>query len=993
MAGERRQLTVMFCDLVGSTPLSARLDPEDLREVVRNYQATCAEVIHRYEGHIAQYLGDGLLVYFGYPTAHEDDAARMQGEATPDTVVISPTTYQLVTGLFTTRSLGVHHLKGAPVPMELYQVLAESEMQHRFAVAVTKGLTPLVGRDEEVGLLLKRWEQAKEGRGQVVLLSGEPGIGKSRLVQVLKDRVATDGSARLEARCSPYHQNSAFYPLIDFLQRTLQFQRDDSSEQKFCKLEAALEVGATGRSPLSEAASLFASLLSLPLPDRYPPLNFTPQKLKEKTLQATVSWLLAEAEQRATLSVWEDLQWADPSTVEFLTLLLEQVPTTKLLVVLTYRPEFVPPWTPRSHLTPLVLSRLAHKQIEEMVAKVTVGEALPMEVVQQIVSKTDGVPLFVEELTKMVLESGLYVGATHASPLLGIPATLRDALMARLDRLNLAKEVAQLGATLGREFSYDLIHAVSPLDETSLQQALTKLGEAEILYQRGLPPQTHYIFKHALIQDAAYQSLLKSTRQRYHQQIARVLEERFAQIKETQPELLAHHYTEAGLIAQAIPYWQQAGERAVQRSAYVEAISHLTKGLEVLNALPDTPERVRNELTLQLALCDALVIVKGYTASDVEKTLTRARELCQHLGETPQLVPVLWRLASFYIMRREFQTTLELSERLMRLAQSGQDPYLLSVAHGALGITLYQLGELVSARPHLEQAITLYDPQKHPRSTVTADPRVDYLSFAAWTLWLLGYPDQGLKRNYEALTLAEELSHPFSLAYALGLAAVLHLLRREGSLARERAEAAITLSTEQGFPYWLAVGMGVRDCALAEQGQVQEGIAQMRQSRAPFTLALLARAYGKLGQVEEGLTVLAEALDTVNKTGERVGEAELHRLKGELVLQSGVRSQNKSRQVRSPESEVPSTQPLTPSTQAAAAQEAEGYFLKAIEVAHHQQAKSLELRAVMSLSRLWQQQDKKKEAHRMLAEIYHWFTEGFDTKDLQEAKTLLEDLA
>ncbi len=662
-----------------------------------------------------------------------------------------------------------------------------------------------------------------------------------------------------------------------------------------------------------------------------------------------------------------------------LALLLDQVPTTRLLAVLTFRPEFTPPWGNRSHLSQLTLRRLGRPHVETMVEQVTRGKVLPLEVLQQIVSKTDGVPLFVEELTKTVLESvesreSIESEGKLAQPSLrlGIPATLQDALMARLDRLGTVKELAQLGATLGREFSYELLHAVSPLDEDSLRQGLRQLVEVELLYQRGLPPQATYLFKHALIQDTAYHSLLKSKRQHYHQQIAQVLAEQFPETQETQPELLAHHYTEASLIEQALPYWQQAGERVTQRSAYTEAVAHFIGGLEVLKTLPDTPERVQQELTILLALNNALVPVKGYTAPEVEKTVTRARALCQQLGETPQLFPVLYGLWSFYVLRREVQTARELAEQLMRLAQRVHDPYLLALAHRALGYPLYFLGELISAWTHAEQAIALYDPQQHPRDTVsTSDLRVVCLSYASLTLWCLGYPDQALKRSHEAVALAEELSHPFSLANALGTAAVFHLLRREEQRARERAEAVIALSTEQGFPYFLALGRMVRGGALAEQGQVQEGIAQPHQIWLGHALAQLAEAYGKAGQVEEGLTVLAEAQAFVDKTGMHINEAELYRLKGELTLkQSGVRG---------PESEVQ--------------KEAEAYFLKAIEIARRQQAKSLELRAVMSLSRLWQQQGRQKDAHRMLAQIYGWFTEGFDTKDLQEAKALLEELS
>ncbi len=1064
---ERRQLTVMFCDLVDSTALSELLDPEELREVVQAYHATCAEAITRYAGYTAQHLGDGLLVYFGYPAAHEDEAARavrtaleilaglqslnarmrpalkarlphpiqvrigihtglvvigeigssekqellalgetpnlaarLQGLAEPDTVVISAATQHLVQGLFEHQDLGSQFLKGLSTPVAIYRVVGESAAQSRFEAAVSAGLTPLVGREAELEVLRQRWETAKAGSGQVVLVSGEAGIGKSRLVQTLKEQVLAEGATRIEFRCSPYHQNSALYPIIDHLQRLLQFQRDDTPQVKLTKLQRAL---VAYRFPQADTVPLLATLLSLPQPENVPPLTLSPQKQKQRTQEALVAWIVEEAEKAAVYCAWEDLHWADPSTLELLTLFLEQIPATRMFTVLTFRPEFTPPWGPRSYLTPLTLSRLGRSQVEAMIAQVTAGKPLPAEVVEQIRLKTDGVPLFVEELTKMVLETlgeratGVGKRSDWSSLQLAIPSTLQDSLMARLDRLAPVREIAQTGATVGREFSYDLLHAVSPLDEAALQHGLRQLVEAELIYQRGLPPQATYLFKHALIQDTAYQSLLKSKRQQYHQQIAQVLAERFPDTIETQPELLAHHYTEANLKEQALPYWQQAGDRANQRSAYAEAISHFTKGLELLKTLADTPERVQQELTFQLALSDALGMVRGYTAPEVKESVNRARALCQQVGETLQLFSVLFRLCLFYVVRGELQTTSELAEQMMRLAQSVQDSYLLSIAHMGLGCTLFLRGELISARPLLEQAIALYDPQQHPRPTVnTADPRLDCLSYAAWTLWCLGYPDQGLQRSQEAVTLAEGLSHPFSLAYALGSAAPFHVFRREESLAQERAEAVITLSTEQGFPFWLARGAIVQGWALAEQGQVEEGIVQLQQGLAaframgaewgrPYYLALLAETYGKEGQAEEGLAVLPEALDVVGKSGERFYEAELYRLKGELTLQQ--ESQKAKGQSQKSKMRTESSIPM-PDAQG----EAETCFLKAIEIAQKQQAKSWELRATMSLARLWQAQGKPHEARGRLAAIYNWFTEGFGTKDLQEAKVLLEEL-
>ena len=1054
-AAERRQLTVMFCDLVDSTTLSARLDPEEWREIVQAYQALGAHKIEQYEGRIAQYLGDGLLVYFGYPTAHEDDAqravrsglaivealqqapllqrhgvqvrigihtglvvigemgggtkrehlalgetpnlaARLQGLAAPNTVVMSDATQRLVTGLFDCADLGSQAIKGLSTPVHVYQVQGESGMRSRLEISSRRGLTPLIGREHEVQLLRDRWEQAKIGAGQVVLLTGEPGIGKSRLVHHMKEHGIAEGATHIEFRCSPFSQNTAFAPVIEHLQRLLQFEREDSPAVKLGKLQHTL---GQYRFPQVDTLPLMTALLSLPSPAESPPLTLSPQKHKQRTEEALVAWLMEEADRQAVVTVWEDLHWADPSTLELLALLLDQVPTTRLFMVLTARPEFQPPWPSRAYVMTLTLNRLPRTQAELMVQQVTGDKAVPAEVLQQIVAKTDGVPLFVEELTKTVVESGLLTVVNNhyelSGPLppLAIPATLQDSLMARLDRLATVKDVAQLGATLGREFSYEVLCAVALQDEGTLQQALAKLVEAEVLYQRGLPPQAHYLFKHALIQDTAYQSLLKSTRQQYHQRIAQVLEDRFADIKETRPELLAHHYTEANLGEQAIPCWQRAGERALQRSANAEAISHLTKGLELLIALPEIHERAQQEIILQTTLGQALIATKGYAASQVEQAYTRAQELCKQVGETPQLFSVLSGLMVFYLRRARYQTARELGEQLLDLAQHQQDPALLLEAYWALGETLIWLGEFAQARTHLEQGITLYAPQgeRFYAFLYGQDPGVLCQGYAAAALWYLGYPDQARKRSHEALTLARELTHSFSLAHALSNVTWVHLFRRDAQATQEGAEAMIRFSTEQGFPYWLATGTIFRGWALTEQGQVEEGITQIRRGLDawkamgaalcwPYFLALLTEAYGKVGCTREGLTLLAEALDVVEKTEERFYEADLYRLKGELLLaQSGVRS---------PVSAVSKSPILNPKSQA----EAEVCFLEAIEIAQCQRAKSLELRAVMSLARLWQQQDKQAEAYRMLLEIYNWFTEGFDTKDLQDAKALLEIL-
>jgi class 3 adenylate cyclase/predicted ATPase len=1042
---ERRQLTVMFCDLLGSTNLAARLDPEDLREVVRAYQKTAADVIEGFDGHIAQYLGDGLLVYFGYPQAHEDDAhravraalaiveamgtlntrlesehgvqlavrlgihtgpvvvgemgaggrheqlalgetpniaSRLERFAAPDTVVISAMTKRLVEGAFVLEDLGSHRLKGVPEPLAVAKVLKPTVAQSDEEEVGTGVVTALVGRDEEIGLLLRRWEQSKEGFGQVVLINGEPGIGKSALADVLREQVAREGYTRATYRCSPYHTNSALYPVITHLQRLWRWKRDDSPAEKLGKMEETLR---TTSLPLKEVVPLFAALFSLPLPEeRYPPLGLTPQQEKQQTQDALAAWLLEEAERQPILVVYEDLHWADPSTIENLGLLVEQVPTAPMLIVLIFRPQFVPPWPTRSHMTPITLNRLERPQVEAMITQLGGGKALPAEVVQYIVTRTDGVPLYVEELTKMLLESELLKeGADHYAlsgtlSSVAIPVTLQDSLMARLDRLPMVREVAQLGAVLGREFAYEMLRALAAVEESALQERLDQLVGAELLYQRGRPPRARYIFKHALIQDAAYASLLKRTRQQYHLQIAQMLEAEFPETVEAEPELVAHHYTEAGLNEQAVGYYHQAGKRATQRSANVEAINHLSKGLEVLMTLPDTVERARQELDLQTTLGPVLMAVKGFASLDTERAYARARELCQQVGETPQLFPVLCGLFRFHTLRAELQTTRELAEQLFSIAQRAQDPELLLEAHRVLGSSMLWLGELATARAHSEQGVALYDPQQH-RSHVFLyghDPGVGCQSFAALSIWMLGYPDQALQSIREALTLAKELAHPFSLAFTLAWAATVHQFRRELQAVQERAEALIALSTEQAFPFWLAFGTILRGWALTTQGAGAEGIAQIRQGlvayrateselHRPYFLGLLAEAHGKVGQIEEGLTVLNEALDTVNKTEERNWEAELHRRRGELLLMQ----------------------------QGQKVGEAEECFLKALDTARRQQAKSLELRAAMSLSRLWQQQGKQEEAYQLLAEIYGWFTEGFDTADLKEAKVLSEKLA
>jgi class 3 adenylate cyclase/predicted ATPase len=1037
---ERRQLTIMCCDLVRSSELAVRLDPEDLRQVIGAYHTCIKEIIARYQGTIARYMGDGVLAYFGYPQAHEDDAeqatraglalveavagvqtdigtelhvrvgiatgtvvvgdligedaareeavvgetpnlaARLQAQAEPDTVLIAGTTRSLLGELFEYRMLGKVPVKGSGDPVPVWQVTGTSAVDSRFEALHGTNLTPLVGREPEIALLLERWERAKEGDGQVVLLSGEPGIGKSRIVQELRGRLSDELYTRVSHYCSPYHTSSPLYPVIALLERAAGFDRTDTADAKLDKLEALLAPSATD---VQEATRLLAAVLAIPADHRYPPLALTPQRQKQRTLELLVEQLAGLAGQRPVLAVYEDAHWIDPSTFELLGLVIQRVQRLPALVLITFRPEFVPPWTSHAHVTRLSLSRLTRRHGSDIALRVTGGRVLPAEVLEQIVSRTDGVPLFIEELTKAVVESGLLQDAggrlelTGPLPPRAIPTTLYDSLMARLDRFAPVKEVAQIGAVFGREFSYQLLAAVIDIPAAQLDQALGQLVASELVFQRGTPPEAMYSFKHALVQDTAYQSLLRSKRHQLHAKIARMMEERFPEIAEARPELLAHHFTEAGLASQAIVYRQRAGERDLERSAYAEAISQLKQGLELLEALPDRPERVRQELSLRLALGSALTATRGYADPEVGDAYLQARELCRELGEAPpQLFPALHGLYRFYHVRGQLQAAREPGEQLLKMAVSVQDSGLFVEAHRALGVPLFWLGDVTRALENLEQGARLYRAQKH-RSHATmfgTDPGVVCLSYGALALWHVGHPEQAYNRSCEALALARNLSHHHSLALALVFAAWLHQFRREPQAAREHAEAAIAICSEQGFPLFMSMGTILRGWALGQEGRGEKGVAQMRRGLAdlratgaglwqPTFLSLIAEADGRIGQARRGLEVLGEAMAIVDRNDERFYEAELHRLKGELLLST----------------------PADPSG-------AERCFRIALEIAGRQRAKSLELRAACSLARLCAREGRRSEAHDLVAPIYGSFSEGFGMPDHQEAKALLDQL-
>jgi hypothetical protein len=836
----------------------------------------------------------------------------------------------------------------------------------------TTSATRLVGREQEVGLLLDRWEQTKEGRGQAVLLTGEPGIGKSRLAQTLVAQVAREGSVASVAQCSPYHQNSAFYSVIDVMQRALQFDRNDTADTKTCKLAHALTLY-----NMADALPLFTALLSLPAPTQHPPLTLTPQKQKELTIAAMVQWWLAQVEQQATVAVWEDIHWADPSTLEFLTLLLEQAPTSRLLVVFTARPEFVSPWSPRSHFITLTLNRLSRRHTEAMIAEVAGATSLPAEVTQQILAKTDGVPLFVEELTKSVIET---VGATGRSPLstLAIPATLQDSLMTRLDRLNTAKELAQLGATLGREFSYDLLHAVSSLTEDALQQGLRQLVESELVYQRGLPPQAQYTFKHALIQDAAYQSLLKSRRQQLHQQIAHVLEEKFPETKATQPEILAHHYTEANLIEQAISYWQQAGELASKRLALKEAIAHLDQGMALINALPPSLERNGKELDLRTWLGTTWMTLKGWAAPEVWTSLQPALGFAKSLSRRDALLTIYWGLSEYVLVQGRVAESLTWVNDMLAAAEASGDPYLLIVAHWEAGIAHFWRGDFAQSHVHDDKVLALYDEERHHQfaDLMNTDPTSDLGVHGSLRTWLQGYPDRAVQLCEANDAHARRGGNLFDLGWVLTGGGLLWDFRREPVRLLARVEEAERLGRTYSLPYISDVlAQVMKGIARLRAGQLAEGAPQLRgaietwhayggELWTPYWRAVLAEGLALSGDLAGGLQLIEESLMQIARPGweERWALAEILRLKGWMLTLQG---------------------------DLAAAEET---YLASLDVAREQQAKSWELRTTTNLARLWRQQGKQHEARTLLSEIYNWFTEGFDTKDLQEAKALLEEL-
>jgi len=1039
--GERRQLTVLFCDLVGYTPLSQQIDAEDLRELVLSYQKAAAEVIERYEGHIAQYLGDGLLVYFGHPAAHEDDAeravrasydiltalqrlndasvpagatphpslsvrigihtgsvvvgqmgagsrhetlaigdatniaARVQGIAEPDTVVISQATLKLVPGLFITRDLGAQALKGVDKPVSVHQVLQPSGVRSRLEAA--ERLTPFVGRESELALLEERWRRAQGGQGQAVLISAEPGLGKSRLLLMIHAQVKNSIHTWLECRAAPMTRNSAYHPVIELLKRGLQFKDGDTQALNLQRLERALDAIGIDK---ADAVPLLAPLLMLTLPSRYEPSPYGPELKRRKTMDYLNAWVLALAKFQPLALVFEDLHWSDPSTLELIGRLLEKIPATHILVLMTSRPEFHPAWPQQGHLARVSLGPLPGEQVAAMLDSLA-GKPLPPAVAQRIQERTNGVPLFIEEVTKHLLESDQIVEKDGRLELVGsidklaIPATLQDSLMARLDKLGEAKEIAQVCAVIGREIPYRLLALVTEQDETPLRQQLKKLTDAELFHQRGVPPESTYTYRHALILDTAYNSLLKSTRARLHGKIATTLEQHFKTRALAQPAVLALHFEQANLLEQAVKYYKAAGEAAAG-TAHGEATAFFEKALALLPSLPDGKSRDLLEMALQVNRAVSVSFAKGHVHPEVRAALERARSLYSGAADPMVQAAVAGFSWVAHLFSAQYEAAAKCGEEHVALGKSIAVPAIASNGFSNSAFAHVMLGRLGEALALSEQALQFTDIESGRifGRMIGNEPMTFALWLRAWLRWLAGYPDEALALTRQAVARAEAINIPLvSCVTATWGATYVLRSRREWAALEQACTATAALCERYGYEDGRLFTSANRGVALGLLGRTDEGLAALRHSiearESTGTVGLLARDYSDMsevclaaGRLDQARSALDQAFAMMEKHDERMWEAELHRLQGELLL-----------------AEASSAFPAG----------AEACLRKALEVSRTQRARSLELRAATSLARLWQKQHRPAEARDLLKPIYDGFTEGFDTPDLQDARAVL----
>jgi class 3 adenylate cyclase/predicted ATPase len=1041
---ERRQVTVMFADLVGSTALSARMDPEDLREIISAYQKCVASTVRRFGGFVARYVGDGVLVYFGYPHAHEDDAeraveaalelvaavaglnthapqqirvgiatglvvvghlissgeseergmvgetpnlaARLQGLAEPNMVVIAESTRRLLGSLFKLEDLGTRELKGIAGPVQAWAVLQPSSVEGRFEALHATGFTALVGREDEFEVLRRRWARAKDGEGQAVLLSGEAGIGKSRLTAAIMELLAGEPHTRLRCFCSPQHTNSALHPSIGQMERAAGLMHDDTAQTKLDKLDVLLRQSSTS----AQDAALLAEMLSLPNDGRYPALELTPEQRRERTLNALIAQVEALTRQRPVLIVFEDAHWTDPTSLEVFGRTVDRIRGLRALLIVTFRPEFEPPWIGQPHVTALTLAPLAPRDVSALIDHIVGNKPLPTNIRQDIIERTDGVPLFVEEMTKAVLEAACEgeaqrMAAQVPSPAMAVPPSLHASLMARLDRLGPAKELAQIGAAIGREFSHALLAAVACKPEAKLETELNSIIRAGLLFRQGVSPNASYLFKHALVQDAAYGLLLREPRRELHARIAETLESRFSEMAENKPEVLARHYAEAGQVEKAAAFWGKAGQRSLARSALVEATVQLRRALDLIATLPGTPARRREEIKLQVALITPLLHVSGYAAPETRAAVERARlliEQAEALGEPPEdpllLLSVLYGFWVANLVAFNGDVMRELAVQFLALAdkQSATAPRM--VGNRLMGLSLLHIGDIANARTHLDRAFALYDAAEHrPLATrFGQDVGAATLCWRSLALWLLGYPQAALADTEQALKVAREIGHSATLMYVLNFSIWTHVHCGNYAAASALVDEFSVLKDQTSSLFWAGWGIMQRGCVMALTGKASDaaqtitsGVTAMRSTRTtmwmPLWLSYLARASAEIGQFDDAQRCIGEAMAAMETAKERWYEAEINRIAGEIAL-------------------------LLPEPDVAKAQVC---FERALEIARKQQAKSWELRAAISMARLCRDQEKRAQARDLLAPVHGSFTQGLDTLDLKQAEALLNELA
>ena len=1031
---ERRQITVMFCDLVGSTALSERLDPEDLRSLMQAYQQTCGVVIERYAGHVAQYLGDGLMVYFGWPAAHEDDAeravragleiieavkkvqapdplqvrvgvatgavvvgetgagdasvpklavgetpnlaARVQGVAGADEIVIADSTHRLTGGAFEYADLGKQTLKGIVEPVRTWRIEGLARAQGRFEAARGLHLTSFIGREEEVGMVVRRWEQACDGEGQVVTLCGEPGIGKSRILHELQSRLADTQYQTVRYQCSPYHTNAPLHPFAEQLERMAALARDDAPEAKCDKLEAVM--AASGKE-VTVMMPLLAPVLSLDTGSRYPALNLSAQKQKEETLAALCELAMGSAGGQPVLITFEDVHWIDPTSQGALDLLVAATARHRVLMVVTHRPEYNLPWTGFDHIMPLTLTRLGRRQAAAMVERVTGGVPFPEEVLGLIVAKTDGVPLFVEELTKTVIESGLVARTNGAYALTGpltdlaIPSTLHDSLMARLDRLAPVREVAQIGACIGREFPHELLASVSPMTDNALNDALQQLIASELIFAVGTPPEATYTFKHALVQDAAYKSLLRRRRRELHFAIAQNL----SKMVGIEPALLASHYTKAEMPDLAVPKWLAAGQKALAALHYSESIAHANAGLSLLDGLTSPRDRAVLEISLHTCLAFNYVATRGYGSYEAEVSYSRSEELVPKIDDDRVALPVLLGIGIFHWNRTNFPLAVAYFRDLLKRAERAGDELMVYAARSEIASIQLWIGKPVEGRPLIRQVLDDYEPAKHGILTSLAgqDYAVLTAGLGSQTEVYLGYFDSAMRMVERGIAIARDIKHPFSLGMALSLASIVAIERREISAALALAGQCIQLCEEQGLPNWADFARVTEGLAVALQGRPEAGVIEIERA---------IDALHHLGSLQARLMLgsyWAEAMLLAGRA-EAVYEKMQQHLK--LIEQSGQLGFLSPTRLMMGRALLDFPDPDT--------EKAEAELQRCIACAREQGVKMIELRAATSLARLWQSRGRTNEARDLLAPVYGWFTEGFDTPDLKDAKTLLEGM-